>query len=194
MCCSASSSASPSLLLWGLFWDPSAESPLIYPVSSLLMLCGKQGKTALCFHSKPELHHAEYWMTTEKKKKSPFCQLNLMSAKHLKKKKKYCLLCGVKLPNWLILSERHSAYRNVRNVCVCFFCILFSKLLLIVRVCVNKAFTFIINHLLFLPSFPALFFSYCFNPLLVAIITQWDLPEKFQEKKKNTFLHVFIEV
>lgn len=69
------------------------------------------------------------------------------------------------------------------------FCILFSKLL-IICVCVNKVLTFINNRLLFLPSSPALFFSYCFNHLLVAVITLSDLSEKFQEnqnEKKNIF-------
>lgn len=146
--------------------------------------------------SKSALHHAECWMTTGKK--SPFCQLHLMSTKHKEEKNlvSFKMLplykCNKslwrKITKLVDLFRGHYAYRKVKNVCVCYFLHSFLKAADCSCVCVNKVFTFIINHLLFLPSSAALFFPYSFNHLLVAVITQWDKPEKFQENQKEKIL------
>lgn len=117
-----------------------------------------------------------------------------MSTKHKEEKtqchSKCCLLYKHNKSSWRKITKLDDLFKGLLCIqkckkCVCaIFCILFSKLL-IVHVCVNKVFTFIINCLLFLPSSPALFFSYCFNHLSVAVITQWDLPEKFQENQNE---------
>lgn len=157
------------------------------------MVCGKIGSSS-AFSLKTTL--APHWVLNDYMKKFPFCELNLMTAKEKKKSHpKYCLFASVTNSPWIKNTKLVDSFRAPlcikkckKKMCVrAFFFIPFSKLL-IVFVCVNKAFTFIINFPLFLSSLVALFFSYCFNPLSVAVITQWDLPEKFQENQHEKYI------
>ena len=84
ICRSASTTTRSCLPFVGCFWDPSVERCLTQLVSVDAPWPFLQGKTALRLPSKPASHHAECWMTTGKK--SPCCELNLMSTKHKEEK------------------------------------------------------------------------------------------------------------
>lgn len=178
---------------YGLCWDPSVGSCSIYLTNNLLMLYGKIGSSPV-YSLKITL--ATHWVLNDCMKKLNFCELNLMTTKGKKKgiqNTASYMLIVISIANspWIKIIKLVDSFRaplsikKCKKMCVCaFFCIPFSKLL-IVLVCVNKAFTFVIIFLLFLSSLVALFFSYCFSPLLVAVITQWDFPEKSQENQNE---------
>lgn len=141
--CSTSTSAHLRLAFVGCFWDLSVEPCSIHLVSDLLTLCRKLGS---CPVSSLKISLTSCWVLNDYRKNSPFCQLNLRSAKHEEEKtqchSKYCLFTSITNPLWSKITKLVDSFRGPlwiqkckKCVCVLFFCILFSKLL-IVHVCV----------------------------------------------------------